>query len=471
MISPANNQDHGIYGVKQTEKGARVWLDGEILARNGFKRGVSYRRSLDPKSNVIRLIADPEGSYVVSGKSRRGVECPVIDLQSNKIRDITQGMDEVHAVFDNGIIQISISEMAARQIEREEKLLAELQSGELSESTLCVGGGMATLAIKEGFENHGFKVTTKWVVDRESKYLDSAVRNNRAITTGTRILKAPLESIEPRMISSTSICSLSLPCTGHSLSGKSKLKIKEAESHTDATSVYGLMRLLAPINAAVYISENVKQAQDSATYILIKQTLALLGYRITEGLLDSEQSGSLENRERYWFVAVSSGLPVADWEAIPTYARKYLNIGEALDVIDDADPMWSDNEYLKAKSVRDAEAGKGFAKRQLVLPSVENVGTINRLYHKRQSTPPMLVREIDDKERLFTASEQARFKSCDPALVANESFTTATEILGQGIDMGQGRGIAEMIALSVFAPLLEQQNNKTSPSNYQLASA
>jgi DNA (cytosine-5)-methyltransferase 1 len=102
---------------------------------------------------------------------------------------------------------------------------------------------------------------------------------------------------------------------------------------------------------------------------------------------------------------------------------------------------------------------------------VENVGTINRLYHKRQSTPPMLVREIDDKERLFTASEQARFKSCDPALVANESFTTATEILGQGIDMGQGRGIAEMVALSVFAPLLEQQNNKTSPSNYQLASA
>lgn len=456
----AQHNDHGIYGVKQTDKGARVWLDGEILSRNGFKRGVAYRRTIDPKANVIRLIADPEGSYIVSGKNKRGIECPVIDLQSNRIRDITNGMDEVHAVFSDGIIQISISEMAARQIEREERLITELQNGELSESTLCIGGGMATLAIKEGFENQGYNISTKWVVDRESKYLDCATRNNRAITRKTKIIKSSLECVEPSMIEPTSICQLSLPCTGHSLSGRAKLGLKEAESHSDTTSVYGFLRLLSSINAAVYISENVKQAQDSATYILIKQTLALLGYRITEGILDSSQSGSLENRERYWFVAVSSGLPVADWSLIPTYARKYLNIGEALDPIDDKDPMWSDNNYLKAKSVRDAEDGKGFAKRQLVLPSVENVGVINRLYHKRQSTPPMLVREIDDKERLFTAPEQARFKSCDPALVKDESFTTATEILGQGIDMGQGRGIAEMIARSVFSNIKINSNSQ-----------
>lgn len=63
------------------------------------------------------------------------------------------------------------------------------------------------------------------------------------------------------------------------------------------------------------------------------------------------------------------------------------------------------------------------------------------------------MRETDGKERLFTLAEQARVKQCDPSLVEGASFTTGTEALGQGIDMGQGWGVAEMIAQCVLNPL------------------
>lgn len=455
-------KDSGVYSVKKTEKGARIWLDGEILARNGFTRGINYRRSLVPSSNTIRLVADPDGNYTVSGKRKGGGQCPVIDLQSKRIADFAQGADQVQVGFSDGVIEISISAMAARQVEREEKLKSELEAGTISEGTLCAGAGMATLALKEGLKAQGFDMHTDWVVDREGAYLDVGLRNNSAFMSSTTVINAPMEAVEPDMISPVSICQLSLPCTGQSSSGKAKNKIKYAEDHaTDATAVYGMMKLLSRINAAIYVSENVVEAQNSATYSLIRSTLRLLGYNIAEGVLDSEQSGSIENRRRYWFVAVSAGLPEADWSQIPHYPRRYATLGEALDPIDHDDPMWSDNQYLKDKAEKDAAEGKGF-KRQLKVPSDTSCGVINKSYAKRQSTPPYLVRpEIDDKERLFTAAEQARFKGCDPSVVQGVSFTTATEVLGQGIDMPQGRGIAEMLAMTVFAKIHTHFLSKT----------
>jgi DNA (cytosine-5)-methyltransferase 1 len=450
-----NTKDTGYYTVNEGSKGARIWLDGNILRRHGFTRGVNYIRELSDDQRVLRLRVANQGKYVVSGKSKAGDDVPVIDLQSKEISKLTHGMDTVRVDFDNGCISISISHLAAAQIRREARFAQEVKKGEISEATLCVGVGMATLALKEGFERHGLSMRTDYVVDRESTYLDLAMRNNRAIDRRTRILKGSLEEIEPSLITETSIVQLSLPCTGQSLSGRSKLKLAAAEMHpTDATAIYGVMNLLSSMNAAIYISENVKAAQKSTTYELLRKTLTILGYHIHEFVLGPEQSGSVERRERYWMLAVSTGLPQPDTDAIPVYPRRYRSIAEALDPIPDDSPMWSDNTYLKEKARRDLAAGKGFS-RSLVTPADTAVTVLNKSYAKRQSTPSMLVRpHIDDKERLFTPAEQARFKDCDPALVDGASFTLATEVLGQGIDMPQARGIAEMLADRVVRGLL-----------------
>ncbi len=467
------NTDHTYYSVGEYRGVRRIWLEGGPLEKRGFTKGVTYRREIDEASKVVRLIRDPNGKLVVSGKEKlkdSGDYLPIIDLKNQTITQLTENADEVRVDFADGEIVISVSHMVRQQREREAALLAHARKGYITEGTLCAGVGMATLALHEGLAQHGIEMKTRWVMDREAKYLQLAVENNPAVTAETRLFTGPLERVEPSLVDSVDICQLSLPCTSHSSAGKAKNKNVVAEAHrTDATAVYGLMKLFDSINAAIYCSENVVEARNSASFILIKQTLEILGYRVAEGVLDSEQSGSLEHRRRYWFVAVSSGLPAADFEQIPVYPKAHRTVKDIMDDIPDDSPMWSDNDYLKIKAVKDEAAGKGF-RRQLLNTSSERVPTLNRTYHKRQSTGAFLVREIDQKERLLTLAEQARAKQCDPSLVAGATFTTGTEVLGQGIDMGQGRGIAEMIARCVINPLLGVQQAVGDSVKAQVAS-
>ncbi len=374
------NQDHTYYSVGEYRGVRRIWLEGGALAKRGFTKGVRYRRETDPDNSVIRLIADPNGKLTVSGKEKRkgtGEFLPIIDVRNQEITQITADADEVRVDFGDGEITISVAHMVQQQRRREENLREHLKQDKVTEGTLCSGVGMATLALHEGLAKHGIAMDTRWVMDRDAKYLQLAMDNNLAVSDRTRIFTGPLEAVEPKLVDSVDICQLSLPCTSHSSAGKAKNKIKHAEQHkTDATAVYGLMKLLDAINAAVYCSENVVEAAESATYTLIKSTLHLLGYNIAEGILDSNQSGSLEHRRRYWFVAVSAGLPMPDFNDIPVYPRAHERLADVLDPVADDSPMWAENTYLREKELRDIADGKGF-RRQLLTPDSERVPVIN----------------------------------------------------------------------------------------------
>ncbi len=436
--------------IRQTAKGPRIWLQGEILTRNGFTKGVNYTRKEDKETGTITLSVNEHGSKVVSGKIRNKVVSPLIDIVNNAITEVAQGASELSIEMREGEIILSVPHLRSKQAQRESAFRQHTQEGQLTEGTFCVGIGMATLGLKQGFAKHGITMSSKWIVDREARYLDVALRNNPAVTSDTQVFNMPLESLDVSKLSQVDIAQFSLPCTLHCKSGKSKNKLALAEQHsTDATAMYGLMKSFETVNAAIYVSENVTEAQDSATYILIKSTLQVLGYDIYETILNNEQSGSFENRNRYWFVAVSSGLDINKDILVPTYPRQYERFAELMDAVADNDEAWSDNTYLKEKAIRDAAAGKGFAKRQLINEDTTQVGVINRHYTKRQSTPPMVIRAIDDKERLVTVNEHARVKSCDPMLVANTPMTTAHEGLGQGVDMNQAIGLAEFIAMAI----------------------
>lgn len=426
----------------------RTFIEGQVLARNKFVKGARYDREIT--SAGVKMTLSETGKLVVAGKSPRGCKHvkPVIDVSNKEYAEYTHSVEQVYVSVQEGVITISIHPSEQRKAEREQAFIRASSNGQLTEGTLCVGIGMSTLALHNGLQAHGFKLRTDWVVDRESAYLDVAIRNNPAITPRTRIINSPLELVEVNTYTPVNICQFSLPCTGHSKSGKTKNAIKLAEQHpTDATGVFGLMKALETINAGVYLSENVTEAQDSATYTLIKSTLQALSYNIYETTLDSEQSGSLEERKRYWFIAVSSGLALDTNVAIPSYPRAHANLGEIMEQVDDDDAMWAENLYLKEKALRDAADGKGFA-RQLVNASTTKLGVINRHYAKKQSTPPMIARE-DGMERLLTPIEHAKAKQCDASLVADTTATTSHQGLGQGIDMKQGQGMAEFIALAI----------------------
>jgi len=420
----------------------RIWLEGKRLAACGFTVGSFY--NLNIVDGYIALSSCETGERKVSGRKRKGqtVATPIIDICSAEVTKQLGKATRVRAVFSQGLIVITIHHEDTDKADRESRFNDSMKNKEVTEGTLCAGAGIATAALHEGFKTAGINTVCEWIVDREGKYLQVAIDNNQAIGDAV-IFEASLEELEPELLTPVDILQVSLPCTGHSKAGKVKNKITSAEQHsTDATAVLGLFPAIKAANPAVIISENVREAQDSATYTLIKAGLVRLGYRIEEMVLNEAIGGSLERRSRYWLIAISDGLKVAVDGLIKPLARIHSTLN---DVLEPNAGGWSENQYLKDKAIKDKKAGKGFATRQLLTGSESSCGTIGRHYNKRRSTEPFIV-DGSGLERLLTPIEHARVKRVPESLVLNVPATTAHEVLGQSILWGHMRQIAVALA-------------------------
>ena len=194
--------------------------------------------------------------------------------------------------------------------------------------------------------------------------------------------------------------------------------------------MFGVVNAVRNANPAIVISENVIEAKNSSMFALFTGELNRLGYKIFELELSNQHTGSIEKRRRYWMVAISENLAPESIE-LPLVEQNQNPLNSFLQEVEES--VWGENQYLKDKSIRDAAAGKGFAKRQLLSGEETNVGTIGRHYAKRRSTEPFIVR-ADGKERLLTPIEHAIVKSIPTRLVPEGGITIAHQILGQSVD-------------------------------------
>ncbi len=197
------------------------------------------------------------------------------------------------------------------------------------------------------------------MVDAELRYLQSGYANNYAITDETTALIGRAEEIETTFFEPVDILSFSMPCSGFSRAGKAKHG-QNPEAHTGAAALFGTMNAIRAANPAVLISENVVEAQYSPAYVLLKAELIRLGYEVFERIMDASDTGSIENRKRYWFIALSKGLaPGFTFDMIHSGASaRQQQIAEILES-DIPESAWSENNYLKDKAQRDAADGKG----------------------------------------------------------------------------------------------------------------
>ncbi len=443
------SKQHTYMTVSEQRGVKRLWLQGLRLEDCGFSKGDRYRVDFEFDTGLIHMVADANGDRVVSGRKRGARVESIVDICNASVGRLVGDATRVRADFFVGRITISISHRDQARAEREARFYDELDRGLLTEGVLCSGIGMSAEAMHEGFASMGVRASLSWVVDRDRRYIQASMSNAHCVDDGTTLFEASLEELEPELLSPVSVLQVSLPCTGHSRAGKSKNKIDVAEAHkTDATAVFGFVRVLEQVRPSICISENVCAARDSASYLMIKSYLSLMDYVVHEVDLGPELTQSMEVRRRYWFVAVSKGLPQVDLGTMPVFEREFSRIGELLDDLPEDHKSWSDNDYLKAKQKRDAAAGKGFAKRCLLTPDDVSIATAPRTYAKRQSTSPFLTR-ADGKERLFTPNELCRAHSAPEYLVDGLSDAVAYEGLGQGIDFRQGLAIAMVIARDV----------------------
>ncbi|WP_371917162.1 DNA cytosine methyltransferase [Pseudomonas sp. FSL W5-0299] len=162
--------------------------------------------------------------------------------------------------------------------------------------------------------------------------------------------------------------------------------------------------------------------------------LASLGYQLKEAVLNGNDFGALERRNRLVVVATSKGLPdLFDFTQLRPVREKEGSISEVLEDIPLDSERWKPFDYLAAKEARDKAAGKGFA-RQLLTGTEGHCGTIGRSYAKCRSTEPFLVHPVDPSlSRLFTPVEHARLKGIPEEIISGLPDTTAHEVLGQSV--------------------------------------
>lgn len=433
----------------------RLWIEGVRPATAGFVPGARYNRRCFGKRVILEL--HPEGEFKVSRRLQAGTYLPVMDVKLTTESQLQEG-ERIRAVFQKGVIMVTIHHEAEAKAERESRFFRNLSQGQITEGSACTGGGISTAATHEAVASAGLNGQLAFVIDEELKYLQIAGVNNFAINDDTAFFVSKIEEIETESyIPKVDLLSFSLPCSNHSKAGKSKHK-QRPEEHPSATSLFGIINVIKASNPAIIWSENVPEARNSSIYILLKNELIRRGYRIIEDVTGNEKTGSLECRTRYWFMAISDGIPNIEHQVFDyLLPKRHDSISQIRDYKADAiEGNWSDNTYLKEKQIRDRKQGKGFSFRTLMTGHENQIGVIAKHYNKRRSTEPMWIRGSDGKERLMTPKEHAAVKQVPFQLVANVCPTVSHEILGQGVDYMQS-----------YMPILRLMRNAAELINYK----
>ena len=432
----------------------RIWIEGKRLAECGFKNGLQYTVNTDIRNRQITISTHILGERSVSSRKRLNKTLPIIDLCNktitNFIQCIMKNTKKIRVLFCKGKLVISIHHFMIKKDERESRFLNNKLSNQITTGTICSGGGISTMALHEGFSDIGLKSRVNYIVDLESKYLQSAIDNIACIDNDTIIIESMIEEVEPVLIEPVDILNISIPCTGHSKSGKAKNKLNMAEDHkTAGTSILGLINIIPFFNPSIIINENVCDFKNSASYSLLTGFLRQRGYIITERILGAEM-GAIEQRNRHIMIAVSESFSNAfNIDNILPSMPTDKTLADIIENIPPESNVWKPYDYLKEKEIKDLKAGKGF-KRQLLKGNEKHCGTIGRGYNKARSTEPFIIAPHNSEvSRLFTISEHANVKNIPVSTVAGVSTTVAHEILGQSVLYAVFKSIGRFLASGI----------------------
>lgn len=416
----------------------RLWLEGRIPASAGFTPHTRFAAVKDAASLKVTLKIESQGNRMVSRKMKSENYIPVIDINSAEVLAMFAGLEHIRVIAKNGEIIIESLETERRAKERLQRIQTKMADGQpLSMGSVSHGGGILSKAIHDGLARSGIKSNLVFANDIREELIEHAGFANPVWTEKTIHLAAPLQELafDQEVMSSLPVVDIleaGLPCEASSLSGRAKNGTSCAEEHPLVGHlIVPFLALVARVNPAVIIVENVPPYRATASMHIMRNQLRDFGYEVHEIELNSADWGVIEHRKRMCMVAVSAGLKFSFDDLVIPHAGA-PTLGSYLDPISPEDPAWSAMEYLFAKAERDAKEGKGFAM-QILTEEATKVGTIGKGYYKNRSTEPKIQHPFKELYRLFNSREHSRIKGIDEVLVEGLSQTTAHEILGQSI--------------------------------------
>lgn len=421
--------------LQSHQRGARVWLEGQKILREGFEPGTRYDIQEEPQCLILTIAV--AGRFTVSRRRKGEKETPIIDITSQKLEVIFKGIERLRIVVKDGCIVIRPHHLCLARKERNSRLIHKMQSQlPLDIGSLFHGGGVLDKAVHHGIAKSGLSSRLGVAVEIESRYLNASLANNSelwdsgslAINSGVQFLNMsgsfPLDGV----------CA-GIPCKGASPSGRSKLKLTFAEDHESVGACfYWFLNFIQFVNPAFFVIENVPAFSSTASASVIRSVLNTLGYQQQERIFGGNEFAALEDRQRWVLVGISEGLHKGfELETIRSKEEKPASLGSVLDPVPLDSEMWKEYEYLSTKEERDLAAGKGF-RRQLLSESDEKCGCLGAQYNKARSTEPFLRHpEKPHLSRLFTPREHARLKGVPEDVIDGLSTTVAHEVLGQSV--------------------------------------
>ena len=433
----------------------RLWLEGRLPECAGFKPQTRFVAIKDAGSLKVTLKIDPCGNRMVSRKHKSEVYVPVIDINSAEVLAMFVGLDHIRVIVRDGEITIESLETERRMKQRLEQVNQKLATGEpITIGSLSHGGGILSKAIHDGFSSTGLNAKLAFALDIREELLEHASVANPSWNKDTILLAAPLQELafDQEVMSSlpqVTVLEAGLPCEASSVAGRSKNGTSCAEEHPLVGHlVVAFIALIARVNPAIVVLENVPPYRNTASMHILRNQLRDFGYEVHETMVNSGDWGTIEHRKRMCMVAVTKGMEFNFNELIaPEVGAPTL--GDILDPVPLDDPSWSTMDYLFKKAESDAKSGKGFAM-QILNEDATKIGTIGKSYAKVRSTEPKIQHPENPKLlRQLTPREHCRAKGVSECLVAGLPVTIAHEILGQGITPAPFKSIAVLIANSI----------------------
>lgn len=442
--------DVWVKGIGARRGAPRIFLDGEQAVRTGFRPGEKLAVEVDGQKVVIARSSD--GSHTVSRRVKGDEVLPVIDINSKDLLALFDGMDAVRVVVTGDRVYLLPLASEIKKVERRTRLAAKLGSGEpLKIGSLSHGGGILSHAIHQGLVDAGLKAELAMANEIREDLIEHAIGHNPVWGSKTAaIVMAMQEVVQDDWVMANlpklEVLEMGLPCSGASKAGATKRGLEMMEQHPDVGHlVYSALAILNKTQPIFVVLENVVPYKDSASAQILRLQLRDMGYDCHEAILEGKDFGCLENRVRWFMVAVTKGVGF-NFDRIAPAVRAVQRLADVLDdTIQVDDPRWRSFEHLKTKRERDADAGKNF-KMQVIRPDDTSVPTLRKGYHKGGSTDPLLQHPQNPALlRLLTAAEHARVKGVPVKLVTGLSETVAHQMLGQSVLYEPPRAVGRRI--------------------------
>jgi DNA (cytosine-5)-methyltransferase 1 len=460
-------QDYLITKVMRHRNAPRIWLQGRVLETAGFLPGSAFLVEKCESSRQVRLVKDCTGSRHVSAKQKLHKVLPVLDINSGEVLDVFALMDRVKVIALLGMIVLMPVPTDGKKTLRLDRLLGRMKRGEsLQVASLSHGGGMLAKALHKGLLDAGVSSDLALANDIDNEMLEHASVHNPTWSARTMMLSAPMQELafDQQALAALPQCDVleaGIPCTGASVAGRAKNGTACAEQHPDVGHlVVSFLILVAAINPAIVVLENVPPYQSSASMWIVRHQLRDLGYVVHETVLNAKEWGVLDCRRRMCMVAVTEGLQF-DFQLLQP--PKDLPAPTVADILEDVpldSPVWSPMTHLTEKAERDIAQGKNF-RMQVVDGRATWIRTMGKGYGKNRSTEPKYRHPAKPElMRPFTPVEHARSKGEDPAMLGDLAPGIAHGMLGQGIACPPFIGVGQLLGnfLRFWAGLTEWES-------------